>query len=84
MTKPLHHQFEDDLGKLVDDYLLQGVEPADIVKVLKYEATHDHVARHLELIREQTQKSDEYSPTVKRVMARFDAEMDRLDKARTQ
>lgn len=53
MTKPLIHQFEDDLGKLVDDYLLQGCFPPDIVRVLNYEAKHDHVERLTELLREK-------------------------------
>lgn len=47
--KPLHHKFEDDLGELVDQYLLDGIDIANLKRVLCYEADHDHEERRREL-----------------------------------
>ena len=47
--KPLHHQFEDDLGALVDQYLSDGIDIDRLKGVLRYEADHDHEDRKREL-----------------------------------
>jgi hypothetical protein len=47
--KPLEHQFEDDLGKLVDRYLLDGIKIDALKRILQYEASHDHLDRRREL-----------------------------------
>jgi hypothetical protein len=73
--EPMLKLFEDKLGELVDDYLMLGVEPNDIVRILNYEAANDYEERLGELLRQKTQGSDEYSPTVKRVMQRFEDRM---------
>ena len=49
MPKPIHHQFEDDLGDLVDRYLGEGIDIAKLKEVLRYEANHDHEERKREL-----------------------------------
>ena len=49
MRKPIH-QFEDDLGELVDRYLLEGqVTIEEIKSVLKHETGFDHAERQEEL-----------------------------------
>ena len=53
MKKPAH-QFEDDLGELVDRYLLDGQVSIDEIKaVVKNEATFDHAERLAELLKKE-------------------------------
>jgi hypothetical protein len=53
MSKPIH-KFEDDLGELVDRYLLDGQVSIDEIKsVLKYEADFDHAERLAELLKKE-------------------------------
>jgi hypothetical protein len=52
MKKPIN-QFEDDLGKLVDRYLLEGLAGDDIKSVLNYEAKYDYAERLTELRKEK-------------------------------
>jgi len=47
--KPLDHQFEDELGELVDRYLLDGINIDALTRVLRYEAENDHFDRYREL-----------------------------------
>lgn len=51
--KPLDHQFEDDLGELVDRYLLDGVDIEKLKNILRYEATNDHVERRTALLSQE-------------------------------
>lgn len=55
MTKKLIHQFEDDLGALVDSYLKDGINIAKMKQVLRYEADYEHVARRCELMEKARQ-----------------------------
>jgi hypothetical protein len=48
--KPLSSQFEDDLGRLVDQYLSEGIDIAALKNVLRDEADHDHEERRRELV----------------------------------
>lgn len=50
--KPLSHQFEDDLGALVDQYLRDGIDIEALKGVLRYEADFDHDIRKSDLMRE--------------------------------
>lgn len=53
MKKPLH-QFEDELGELVDRYLLDGQVTIDEIKsVLKHETSFDHAERLAELLKKE-------------------------------
>ena len=47
--KTPHERFEDDLGKLVDDYLMEGIDIEKLKSILQYEAKYDHAERILEL-----------------------------------
>lgn len=49
MTKKLINQFEDELGELVDRYLLDGLDGAAIKSTLHYEAEYSYVERLNEL-----------------------------------
>ncbi len=51
MAKTPINQFEDELGELVDRYLLEGlVGAADIKSVLRHEAEYNYVERMTELL----------------------------------
>lgn len=53
MKKPIH-QFEDELGELVDRYLLDGQVTIDEIKsVLKHETSFDHAERQAELLKKE-------------------------------
>jgi len=53
MSKPIH-KFEDELGELVDRYLLEGEVSIDQVKaVLKHETSFDHAERLAELLKKE-------------------------------
>lgn len=53
--KPIH-QFEDELGALVDRYLLDGQVSIDEIKaVVKHEASFDHAERLKELLKKQSE-----------------------------
>lgn len=53
MAKKPINQFEDELGALVDRYLLDGVSGDEIKSVLNYEAGYSYVERLAELKREK-------------------------------
>lgn len=54
MAKKPIHQFEDELGELVDRYLLeQQITIDDIKTVLKHEAGFDHADRLAELLKRE-------------------------------
>lgn len=54
MAKKPIHQFEDDLGELVDRYLLDGQITIDEIKsVVKHEASFDHAERLAELLKRE-------------------------------
>lgn len=54
MAKKPIHQFEDELGELVDRYLLeQQITIDDIKNVLKYEASFDHADRLADLLKRE-------------------------------
>ena len=48
-TKPLSHQFEDELGALVDRYLSEGIDIEAMKQVLRYETDFDHEIRRKDL-----------------------------------
>jgi hypothetical protein len=49
--KPLSHQFEDELGAMVDRYLSEGIDIESLKQVLRYEADFDHEERRRDLQR---------------------------------
>ena len=59
---PLSSRFEDDLGRLVDQYLSEGIDIAALKNVLRYEADHDHEERRRELVERAEVSSGWKSP----------------------
>lgn len=54
MAKKPIHQFEDEIGELVDRYLVeQQITIDDIKSVLKHETSFDHAERLAELLKRE-------------------------------
>jgi hypothetical protein len=54
MSKNPVHQFEDELGELVDRYLLEQQVSIEQIKIaLKHETSFDHHERLAELLRKE-------------------------------
>jgi hypothetical protein len=54
MAKKPVHQFEDEIGALVDRYLLEQQVPIEEIRaVMINEATYDHAARLVKLLKKE-------------------------------